>query len=110
MQRGTRVGPTRPSNSATGACQPVWGHSKGDSGKWRLIMDMSLPEGHSVNNGIQDSLCSLSYVSVDDATRVWWTRVERLSLAKVDLKCAYCHVPIHPEDRWLMGLRWQGSL
>ena len=40
---------------------------KGSTGKWRLILDLSSPEGHSLNDGIQESLCSLWYVSVDDA-------------------------------------------
>ena len=34
--------------------------------KWRLIVNLSYPEGHSVNDGIPKSLCSLSYISVDD--------------------------------------------
>lgn len=34
--------------------------------KWRLIVDLSSPEGHSVNDGIDSTTCSLSYVSVDD--------------------------------------------
>ena len=42
---------------------------KGSSGKWRLIVDLSAPEGHSVNDGIRREWCSLTYVSVDDAVR-----------------------------------------
>lgn len=34
--------------------------------KWRLIVDLSSPEGHSVNDGIIRDLSSLFYVSVDD--------------------------------------------
>ena len=40
---------------------------KGSSGKWRLIVDMSVPEGASVNDGVSKSLPSLSYVGVPDA-------------------------------------------
>ena len=29
-------------------------------------MDLSAPEGHSVNDGIPKELCSLGYISVDD--------------------------------------------
>ena len=36
-------------------------------GKWRLIVDLSSPKGSSVNDGIDPSLCSMSYVSVQDA-------------------------------------------
>ena len=31
-------------------------------------------------------------------------------MAKVDVKSAYRNVPIHPEDRWLMGMLWDGDL
>lgn len=29
---------------------------------------------------------------------------------KVDIKSAYRNVPIHPDDRWLMGMMWDGKL
>lgn len=35
-------------------------------GEWRLIVDLSAPEGRSVNDFINASLCSLMYASVDD--------------------------------------------
>ena len=35
--------------------------------KWRLITDLSSPAGASVNDAIDPSLCSLSYISVDQA-------------------------------------------
>ena len=35
--------------------------------KWRFITDLSHPTGSSVNDGIPPTLCSLSYVSIDDA-------------------------------------------
>ena len=34
-------------------------------GKWRLILDLSNTQGHSVNDGIDPRLCSLQYISVD---------------------------------------------
>ena len=34
--------------------------------KWRLIIDLSAPENHSVNDGILKELASLSYMSIDD--------------------------------------------
>lgn len=30
-------------------------------GKWQLIVDLSSPKGHSINDGIPPELCSLSY-------------------------------------------------
>ena len=35
--------------------------------KWRLIVDASSPDGVSVSDGIKESLCSLSYVTIMDA-------------------------------------------
>ena len=40
---------------------------KHQPGKWRLIVDLSHPSGHSVNDGIPKPLCSLSYITVDSA-------------------------------------------
>ena len=34
-------------------------------GQWRLILDLSSPEGHSVNDGIPKPLFSVHYVTVD---------------------------------------------
>ena len=34
--------------------------------KWRLIVDLSSPSDHSVNDGIAKELASLSYVYVDE--------------------------------------------
>ena len=39
---------------------------KSEPGKWRLILDLSAPEGCSVNDSICSEWCSLSYISVDD--------------------------------------------
>ena len=83
---------------------------KTDPGKWRLILDLSSPRGNSVNDGIAKELCSLSYVTVDDiATRV--LKLGRGALvAKFDLKAAYRHIPVHPDDRRLLGMEWKGGL
>jgi hypothetical protein len=43
---------------------------KGPPGKWRLILDLSSLNQHSVNDGIPKDLFSLQYISVDDAIRI----------------------------------------
>ena len=35
--------------------------------KWRLIVDLSHPRTHSVNDGILKELCSIKYISIEDA-------------------------------------------
>ena len=83
---------------------------KSEPGKWRLILDLSSPEGNSVNDGINKEWCSLSYISVDDvAARVMGLGRGAL-MAKFDLKSAYRQVPVHPDDRWLLGMDWNGKL
>ena len=37
--------------------------TKANTGKWRLILDLSSPKDASVNDGIPSELCSLSYIS-----------------------------------------------
>lgn len=77
---------------------------KGSSGKWRLIVDMSAPEGASVNDGVSKSLSSLSYVGVQDAIDGIQQLGPGALLAKIDIKSAYRHVPINPDDRWFTGM------
>lgn len=83
---------------------------KGSSGGWRLILDLSFPEGSSVNDGIDPSMCSLSYVSVDDAAREVFRQGQHSLMAKVDVKSAYRNIPVHPDDRWLLGMQWGGAV
>ena len=67
-------------------------------GKWRLIVDLSHPAGHSVNDGIEPEVCSLSYASIDDAAATVVELGRGAMLAKLDLENAYRIVPVHPDD------------
>ena len=51
-------------------------------------------------------LCSLSYVSVDDAVCAIWRLGVGTVLAKFDLESAYRQIPVHPQDRRLLGVMW----
>ena len=77
---------------------------KNTPGKWRLIVDLSSPEGHSVNDGIDREQCSFSYTSVDEVAGVILQLGQGAMLAKMDIKQAYRIVPIHPQDRPLLGM------
>ena len=67
--------------------------------KWRLIMNLSSPDGNSVNDKIDRAACSLSYVTVDDIARAALQLGRRALIAKTDIKHAYHQVPVHLEDR-----------
>ena len=79
-------------------------------GKWWLIVDLSAPDGASVNDGIRSDLCSMKYITVEHAIRAVIAKGESALLAKVDVARAYRNIPFHPDDRWLLGVIWDGSL
>ena len=83
---------------------------RGQPGKWRLILDLSSPQGFSVNAGIASALCSIKYSSVDDAVRHICRLGRGAQLAKLDLRSAYRMVPVHPDDRLLLGMSWQDDI
>lgn len=65
--------------------------------------------GHSVNSGIAPELSSLEYTSVDQAAAVIRSQGQQCNLAKIDVKSAYRIVPVHPQDRLLLGMWWEGG-
>ena len=67
-------------------------------GKWRLIVDMSSPEGASTNDAIRESLCSLSYVGIRDAAKGIVPKGRGALLAKVDVKRVYRNIMVHLDD------------
>jgi len=74
--------------------------------KWRLIVDLSFPREHSINDGIPKDLCSMSYVTINDAIdRILSTGPGSL-LAKIDIKNAFRLIPVHPADRHFLAMQW----
>ena len=83
---------------------------KSKPGKWRLIVDLSAPAGHSVNDGIEKELSSLHYISIDDVVACIIRLGKDAMLAKIDVKQAYRIVPVNPSDRNLLGMLWEGRV
>ena len=77
--------------------------------KWRLITDLSYPSGSSVNDGIPSQLCTLSYVTIDDAILNILQSGKNTMLAKIDIKSAFRLLPVHPTDRHLLGIKWRDN-
>ena len=69
VKEGRVIGPLNP-----GECPykvSLWSYTKTQPArKWLLIVDLSAPDGQSVNDGIAKSLSSLSYIPVDDIVSV----------------------------------------
>ena len=76
-------------------------------GGWRLILDLSFPCGHSVNDGINKEEFTLTYSKVSDAISLIIKAGRGALMGKVDIKSAYRIIPVHPSDRHLLGMFWQ---
>jgi hypothetical protein len=77
---------------------------KPHSNKFRLIVDLSYPEGLSVNDGICQEWCSLQYTSMDNKVEIIQLLGPGAILAKLDMKYAYRIILVHPDDHYLLGL------
>ena len=83
---------------------------KKGSDQWRLILDLSSPHGSSVNDGISKERCSLAYVSIDEIAKQVVELGRGARMAKMDIKSAYRLVPVHPQDRLLLGMWWNNRI
>ena len=77
-------------------------------GEFRLIHHLSFPKGSSLNDGISPVNTSVSYATVEDAIHFIKTVGSGCFLAKTDIKTAFRHFPIRPQDHNLLGIFWKG--
>ena len=82
---------------------------KHQPGKWWLILDLSSPLGHSVNDSILKEPFSVQYMRVNDVISGIMSFGRATLLAKFDVESAYWNIPVHPEDRYLLGMKWEGN-
>ena len=78
--------------------------------KWRLIVDLSYPLGHSVNDGISPPLYSLHRVTIDDAVRQIFSLSKGCLLVKIDIQSAFHLLLVHPADRHLLLMKWNAKV
>ena len=83
---------------------------KHQAGKWRLITDLSFPEGASINDAIDSTLCSLKYITVDQVAQQAVRLGKGSLLAKIDIKAAYRLVPVSPYQRHYLGMSWKNQI
>ena len=99
---------SRISRSITSAPQSASSLSKRITG-WRVIFDLSSPEGASVNDGIPKEYGTLVYETLNDAIQLIAQAGRGAVMMKRDLKAAFRHVPINPCDYWLLLFEWNGQ-
>ena len=74
-----------------------------------MIMDLSSPDGASVNDAIDPALCSLEYISVECVARKAWQLGPGALIAKTDTESVFRIIPVHLVDILLLGVLWQGN-
>ena len=88
---------------------PLGAVPKRRSGKWRLIMHLSHPPHHSVNDGIDIRDFPLHYSTVYDAIASVMCLGRHSLMAKLDVKSAFRLCPVRPADHHLLGMKWRGQ-
>ena len=78
----------------------------GQPGKWRLIVDLSAPALASDNDGIS----TLAYSSVADVARIILQLCQGTEMAKIDIASAFRLIPVHPDDRYPLGMKWNDQV
>ena len=63
-----------------------------------------------MNDSINPALCSLSYTTVDEIADLAAQLGHGALLAKVDIESAYRLIPVHPDDRSLLAVKWYGEI
>ena len=107
---GRMLGPFSPGQASEVHINRMGVVPKGHTpGRYRLITDLSFPEGASVNEGISSELCSLRYISVEEVAAMARRLGRGALLAKLDIRSAYRLVPVSPIDRCLLGVEWRGA-
>ena len=104
---GRKAGPFTdpPFENFVGSPMGVY-EKKRSPGKFRIIHDLSWPPGRSVNDGINPDDYSLQYISIDQAVNLVKQYGQDTLMSKIDLKDAFKHVVVRPEDWELLGTSW----
>ena len=108
VERGHTVGPFPRPPFTKFHTSPLGAVPKKD-GTVRLILDLSYPNGSSINDGISKEEFSVSYSSFDEATQMVLSAGRGSFMAKIDIKHAFRLCPVRPQDYPLLGIQWQGN-
>lgn len=91
---------TRPRSNIR--CSPI-GLVPKQQGGWRMICYLSAPQGNSVNDFIDHSLCSVHYTLFDSIISMVQKLGPGALLGKKDITSAFRLLPIRPENFSLLG-------
>lgn len=80
---------------------------RGQPGKWHLIIDLSSLGGSSINDGIDSQDFTLQYIKLDEVIRMVSCYGPGALMAKCDVEAVYWNIPTHPDDPFLLGMKWR---
>lgn len=103
---GSYCGPFQKYSDFKPLVQSNWGSTKKQGG-WRMICNLSSPQGQSVNDFINPEQCSVQYTSFDDTTAMISKLGRGALLSKKDKANAFRLLPIYPEDSLLLGFHFK---
>ena len=107
VKQGRLLGPVPGHLAPLCHCSPIGIIPKPHQpGKWRLIVDLSSPGGHSVNDAISPQVAHMQYASVLDAAAMIRHLGPGTLMAKMDLQNAYRVLPVHADDHPLLAIKW----
>ena len=75
----------------------------------QVINHLSWPECLSINAGIPDAEASITYEFFEHVVKSICEYGQGSLLAKLDLKDAFHHIPVQPQDWRLQGFHWEGN-
>ena len=81
--------------------------NKPRNNQYRIIVDLSSPEGASVNTYIEDEDATVSYVKLDEVFDRLVEMGPGTLLFKIDIERAYRILPVRKEDRRLLGIKFE---
>ena len=90
-------------------CHPIGIVPKKTPGKLWTIMDLSYPEGHSINDFIDKEEFSLQYVTVDKAVSFILELGPGCFLSNIDIAQAFRIIPASPAQWNLLGIFWKNQ-
>ena len=81
---------------------------KKEPGEYRMIHHLSYPKGNSVNDFIDQDLCSVQYTKFDAVIQMVQQLGQGALLAKTDIKSAFRLLPVSKTDFQLLGFSFEG--
>jgi len=111
LRAGRIAGPFDQPPFQTFICSPLGARPKKESGKIRIIHDLSYPKGapNTVNSSIPQEHSSVQFLLLDHVVQLVQQQGRGCFLSKTDIQEAYRLVPIHPDSYYLLGFQYGGQ-